>query len=278
MENKLIIYDGNCQVCVGLRDLMLALGLVAPEDCVAYRQLAAPLRRQVDPNRFRNEMALVDTRGGETRYGADGVSLVLADKVKLLAPLFRSRPFFLLFRFLYRTLAFNRYVIATPRQPAIACDCYPAAAAAYRFSYLAMALLWSVILTALFGVSLQEALGTGPGSSAVQLLLIAGTGWVLQLLIAAATLNRQQAMDYGGHLATIMVAGLLVLVPAILFYLISGMLFFPLPLLSVLGSSGLMTYLHYHRVQYLGLSQRWTVQWFLLLQVSAVGWLLYFHL
>jgi hypothetical protein len=101
---------------------------------------------------------------------------------------------------------------------------------------------------------------------------------VLQLLIAAVTLNRQQAMDYGGHLATIMVAGLLVLVPAILFYLISGMLFYPLPVLSVLGSSGLMTYLHYHRVQYLGLSQRWTVQWFLLLQASAVAWFLYFHL
>lgn len=278
MENKLIIYDSNCQVCVGLRDLMLGLRLVEEQECVAYRQLAPQLKQQVSTDRFRNEMALIDTAGGNTLYGADGVSYVFADKLKLLRHLFGFRPFFLLFRFLYKTLAFNRYVVATPRQQSISCNCYPEAATRYRLAYIAFAVLTSVVLTMLFGASVHEALGVQPFEGAVQLLLIAGTGWVIQILLATFSLDRQQALDYIGHLGTVMVAGLLVLVPSICFYFISGVLFYPLPVLSVLCSSGLMLYLHYHRALYLGLPQRWTVQWFMLLQVTAVLWLLYFQL
>ncbi|WP_187263930.1 DCC1-like thiol-disulfide oxidoreductase family protein [Pontibacter beigongshangensis] len=278
MQNKLIIYDGNCQVCVGLRDLMLRLRLVGEQECVAYQQLQPPLRQQVQAERFRNEMALIDTHGGDTLYGAEGVSFVFASKLKLLQPLFRFRPFFLLFRFLYKIIAFNRYLIATPKKQTISCDCYPEAATKFRLVYIGFALLLSVCLTAFFGVSVHQALGVGPGAGAGQLLLMAGTGWVIQIVLAALFLERQQALDYVGHLGTIMVVGLLVLVPAICFYFITGLLFYPLPVLSVLCSSGLMLYLHYHRVQHLGLSQRWTVQWFLLLQATAVLWLLYFQL
>ncbi|WP_114783560.1 DCC1-like thiol-disulfide oxidoreductase family protein [Botryobacter ruber] len=278
MENKLIIYDGNCKVCVGLRDLMLVLGLVEQQECLAYQQLKPGLKAHVNPDRFRNEMALIDTGGGETLYGAEGVSFIFSEKLKLLKPLFRFKLFFRLFRFLYKTLAYNRYAIATPKAPAIACDCYPEAATKYRFAYIALAIAFSVLLTALFGISVHEVLQAGPFAAAVQMLLMAGTGWVIQLMAAALLLERQQALEYAGHLGTIMVAGLLVLVPAMSFYFIGGILFYPLPVLSVLCSSGLMLYLHHHRVQYLGLSQRWTVQWFFLLQVTALLWLLYFHL
>ncbi len=274
----MIIYDSNCNVCVGLRDMMLILGLVEQNECLAYTAMDAQLKQKVSAERFRNEMALIDTRGGETLYGADGVSYVFADKVRLLGPLFRFKPFFLLFRFLYKTLAYNRYIVAPPKQQAIACDCYPEAATAYRISFISITVLTAVILTALFGASVHKALGVAPLAGAVQLLLIAGTGWVIQIILAALTLQRQQVLDYVGHLGTIMVAGLLVLVPSIVFYSLSGILFYPLPILSVACSSGLMAYLHYQRIQYLGLPQRWTLQWFLLLQVTAALWLLYFQL
>ncbi|OKL40012.1 hypothetical protein [Pontibacter flavimaris] len=278
MKDKLIIYDSNCKVCVGLRDLMLVLRLVEAQECVAYRRLDPQLKQQVSAERFRNEMALIDKRGGTTMYGAEGVSYVFADKIKLLRPLFRFRPFFLLFCFLYKTLAFNRYVVATPRQQGITCDCYPQSATRYRIAYIGMAVFLSILLTVLFGASVHEALGVTPAAGAVQLLLMAGTGWVVQILVAAFSLDKQQVLEYVGHLATIMVAGLLVLVPSMAFYCITGILFYPFPVLSVLCSSGLMLYLHYHRISYLGLSQRWTVQWFLLLQVTALLWLFYFHL
>lgn len=277
MKNKLIIYDSNCKVCVGLRDLMLAFSLIKPEECSAYLELAPGLRQQVRAERFRNEMALVDTRGGETLYGAAGVALILSEKVSLLRYLFQLKIFLWLFRFLYKTLAYNRYVIATPRQQGIACDCYPQAATAFRLTFLFLAIALSVLLTALFGVSVHEALGQEPGAAAGQLLLMAGTGWGLQLLLAACLLERQQALDYAGHLGTLMVCGLLVLVPGMLFYFISGLLYYLVPVLSVLASSLLMLYLHYYRVQFLGLSQRWTWQWFLLLQFSAAGWIWYFY-
>jgi hypothetical protein len=106
---------------------------------------------------------------------------------------------------------------------------------------------------------------------------MAGTGWVLQIFSAIVIL-RKDALDYIAHLGSIMVAGLLILLPGILFYYITGILNFYIPLISVAFSSKYMFYLHIHRVKFLGLSPWWTFSWFLFLQATASFWIWYFHL
>lgn len=68
-HNKLIVYDSNCRVCVSMRRMMLSVTSLSPETIVAFKNLKADLKAQVDVNRFRNEMALVDVEKRETLYG-----------------------------------------------------------------------------------------------------------------------------------------------------------------------------------------------------------------
>jgi hypothetical protein len=277
LNNKLIIYDSNCKVCSSSKSLLQKLTSIQENKIIAYKDISPALSTLVDPGKFRNGMALIDTSGNATLYGAAGVAHIFSSQYKAAAILFRSKTIQEIFGFFYKILAYNRYIIATPKSK-FGCDCFPDKIEKYRIAYILLATLTAVVLTALFGASLRKFVpGATVFSAMGQMLLIAGTGWVIQILCAAALL-KNKALDYVGHLGSIMVAGLLVLVPSILFYFISGMLVFYIPLISVFISSACMLYLHVKRVKFLGLSQAWTVSWFLFLQSTALFWLYIFYL
>lgn len=277
LASKLIIYDSHCKVCSSLRDVVLNYTSIPGEKIKAYKDLNADLSGHVDPEKFRNVMALIDTAGGQTIYGAEGVAYIFSSQYKIAEFLLSFRPVFRIFSFLYKTQAYNRYIIATPKSN-FKCDCFPDRVIKYRISFIVITLLISVFLTALFGISLKKvAEGLSGTDAAIQMLLMAGTGWVLQILLATFTL-REKALDYIGHLGSIMVAGLLILVPSMVFVALTGLSVPWVPAVSVMISSGYMLYLHIHRVRYLEMSQRWTITWFLFLQATAFFWIYIFHI
>lgn len=277
LANKLIIYDSNCKVCCSLRDVVLKSTSIPEERIKAYKDLEPALSRNVDPEQFKNVMALIDTAGGSTIYGAEGVAYIFASQYRIVAFLLRFKLIFNLFNFFYKTQAYNRYIIATPRSK-FKCDCFPDREVKYRISYIVMTVLISVLLTALFGISIRNYFtDISRAEAATQMLLMAGTGWVLQILLAIISL-RDKALDYIGHLGSIMVVGLLILVPSMLFYAFTGILTPWVPAISVLISSGYMLHLHINRMKYLELSQAWTISWFFFLQSTALFWIYLFHL
>jgi predicted DCC family thiol-disulfide oxidoreductase YuxK len=277
LDSKLIVYDSNCKVCCSLRDVVVKRTAVPAEKVKAYKELAPEFSRRVDPDEFRNVMALIDTSGGRTLYGAEGIAYIFSSQYKIVDVLLRFRPVFKLFSFLYKTQAYNRYIIATPKSK-FQCDCFPDRVMAYRISYLVLAIVISCLLTALFGISLRNFFtGIAAHEAAVQMLLMAGTGWVVQIMLAMIFV-RHKALDYIGHLGSIMVAGLLILVPWMLLHAVTGITNIYLPLFSVLVSSACMLYLHVHRIKYLEMSQAWTIAWFVSLQSTALYWIYFFHL
>jgi predicted DCC family thiol-disulfide oxidoreductase YuxK len=275
LNDKLIIYDSNCKVCASFRQVVLKFTAIPEAKIKAYKDLTPALSTLVDPDKFRNVMALIDTAGGHTLYGAEGIAYIFSSQYKLVNLLLSFSPLYKLFNFLYKTQAYNRYVIATPKS-SFKCDCLPDRVLKYRLSYIAITLLISVFLTAMFGISLKSFFtGISPAEAAGQMLLMAGSGWVIQILLATAFM-KEKALDYIGHLGSIMVVGLLILTPWMLLYAITGIANFYLPALSVFISSAYMLYLHTQRIKYLELSQAWTVSWFLLLQSTAFFWV-YFY-
>jgi predicted DCC family thiol-disulfide oxidoreductase YuxK len=277
LDNKLIIYDSNCKVCSFLRSFVLRFTAIPESKIKSFNNLDAAWLNNVDTDKFRNGMALLDTAGGKTIYGTDGIAYIFSSQYKIAEFFFKSRIVRTLFNALYKTTAYNRYIMATPKSK-FECDCFPDKVAKYRLSYIAITVLISIVLTALFGITLK---GFFPGTSAlraaIEMLLIAGTGWVLQIFFAVLLL-KNEALDYVGHLGTIMVAGLMILVPSMLFYAITGILNAHVPLFSVLLSSATMLYLHRHRVMHLKISSLWTVSWFMLLQSTAAFWVYFFHI
>src|SRR5690606_17646549 len=109
-----IVYDSNCKVCTSLRDVVLQVTSIPESKVVAYGWLPPSQSNQVDAARFRNGMALIDTKGGETIYGSEGVAFIFSSQYRLVAFLLSSRLFLWLSTFLYRTLAYNRSSIAAP--------------------------------------------------------------------------------------------------------------------------------------------------------------------
>lgn len=277
LDKKLIVYDSNCKLCSSLRGLVLRFTRIPASKIVAFKDLSPEKAALVDGSRFRNAMALIDVSGDQTLYGEEGIAYIFSSEYRIADVLLRIKPLFKLFTFFYKTQAYNRYVIATPKS-AFACDCLPDRILKYRVSYIAMCAVIAVALTALFGISLATFfIGLRASEAARQMLLMAGTGWILQIVLASMIL-REKALDYVGHLATIMVAGLLVLTPWMLFHFLTGLREPLLPAVSVFVSSLMMLRMHVCRTRYLQLSQIWTFTWFILLQTTAFFWIYIFHL
>lgn len=277
LDNKLIIYDSNCKVCSSLRDVVLRLTSIPESKIKAYKDLGPELTGRVDADKFKNVMALIDTSGRDTLYGAEGVAYIFSTQNRIIDLILSFRPIFLLFNFFYKTQAYNRYIIATPKSR-FECDCFPDKVIKYRLSYIAMTFLLSAFLTVVFGISLRRFFTElSHADAAGQMLLMAGSGWVIQILLAIAIM-KENALDYIGHLGSIMVAGLLVLVPWMLLHFTTGTLNIHFPVISVLISSTLMLYMHVKRIRYLKHSQSWTVSWFLLLQSAAAFWIYFFYI
>jgi hypothetical protein len=277
LNGKLIVYDSNCKVCSSLRDVVLRFTSIPESKVKAYKDLSPDLTSHIDGDKFKNVMALIDNTGGKTLYGAEGVAYIFSSQYKIADRLLGIRPVFNLFNFLYKTQAYNRYIIATPKSK-FHCDCFPDKVVKYRISYIAICVTLSVLLTGLFGISLKSFFqDISVWNAAGQMLLMAGTGWVIQMLLAIAIL-KDRALDYIGHMTSVMVVGLLLLTPWMLFYFLTGIRNIYMPALSVLISSAVMLYLHIHRTRHLQLSQVMTVSWFLLLQSTAFFWIYVFHL
>ena len=115
LEDKLIIYDSNCKVCSSLKDVVLRLTSIPDAKVKAYKDLNGELNAKIDPDKFRNVMALIDTTGGKTIYGSEGVAYIFSSQYRVLNTLLSVKPVFRVFDFLYKTQAFNRYIIATPK-------------------------------------------------------------------------------------------------------------------------------------------------------------------
>jgi predicted DCC family thiol-disulfide oxidoreductase YuxK len=277
LEDKIIVYDSNCKVCTSFKDAILRLTTIPQTKVKALGELTTELIDHVDLEKFKNVMALINTSGGKTLYGSEGVAYILSSQYKIIDTAFTLKPIFNTFNFFYKTLAYNRYIIATPRSN-FKCDCFPDKVVRFRVAYIAFAILLAVLLTAAFGLSLRSFFdGMSLSQAAFEMLLIAGTGWVIQIFLAI-TFLKDKALDYVGHLSSIMVVGLLVLVPWTLFHFVTGIRVIAFPAISVCVSSLFMLYMHMGRAKHLELSRRWTLIWFFGLQSTASFWIYFFHL
>ena len=84
LNSKLIVYDSNCKICSSLKDVVLKLTSIPEAKVKAYKDLSPELSLHVDSNNFKNVMALIDTSGGHTLYGAEGVAYIFSSQYKLL--------------------------------------------------------------------------------------------------------------------------------------------------------------------------------------------------
>lgn len=152
MSTKSLIYDGGCILCIRSKNTLLALGLADKGYTWAYQEMEDEYVAQVDYERFRNEMALIDLEGGPTLYGPTAISYLLSAKSIVFRFIFSIGPLFQLFSFCYKIIAQNRTAILAPNAKKIRCaSCEPVSSPTYRWYWIVFSLGIGLIATLLSG-------------------------------------------------------------------------------------------------------------------------------
>ena len=295
-SDKILVYDGECSMCESMSALLLRVLPGVPGVPGIPGDARRPLQdfpletaARLDAAGIRNEMAVIAPASGEIRSGIAGILWLLQDTAA--APLARllDRP---LLRgpltIVYRTISYNRRVLAPPlgRPAGFRCTCDPDDRPGYQLALIAGLLGLALALTVLFGAAVAS--GTGlesRGRGALQMVIAAGSGWVVLLLALGADIGlpRDVRLRFVGHLGMVMVRGLLVLVPSMLLSLVlSGAVLGVLGVLfglSVTASFLLMLRDLDRRLRFLGLSRAWLAGWAAALWAGATAsvWFFFWH-
>jgi hypothetical protein len=190
----------------------------------------------------------------------------------------RIKPLYWFFKKLYKLVSYNRRVIIPSEKRENEIDITPDFNLKYRLFFISFAILFSVLITYLFGQNTANYLPENLQENAgLRMLAIAGTGWLVQITVAAFFMDANKRIDYIGHLGVLMIAGVLILVPSLILSPLTNYNFPFIPMISVFCSSTFMLWQHYSRVKHLHLSQLWTFEWFLRLQITAAFWVYIFY-
>ena len=251
MKQRLVLlYDDHCPLCQWYSACFVQLGLL-PDDGRQALGSYSPATHlpQPDMQRAQHEIPLVDAEANTVRYGIDALLTILEQRYAGLVRVARFPFVYAALQALYAFISYNRRIIAG----ASACTgaCRPDYHAGWRLTWLVFCITWAVILTMWAGHLVGEVwLGTGL-SVGVSLAAIGG-GWLLYML-SLVHLPRQQAVDYLGHLGTMMLVGVLLLVPACLCATLIATNSRWRWCGSVLLSFGTMTAMHWRRLRACGL-------------------------
>jgi len=128
MKKKLpgtLLYDDNCPLCAAYTQAFVKTGMLGSENRVAFSNIN-PSAFNIDINRARHEIPLIDTITGEVKYGIDALAEILNQKFCFVKPVLNVPPVNWFFRKLYRVISYNRTIIISDPSVKKSCfDCSP---------------------------------------------------------------------------------------------------------------------------------------------------------
>ncbi len=210
----MLVYDGDCPMCMGAVAWLQRTGLVAAAQAVSNHELAPADLEIAQAAGIRNQLVVLDPNTRVTRTGADGL-LWLVGENRGYPPWVRffSLPGMRqLVQLVYEAISYNRRIISPPKH-AIHCDCEPQATVARRLTLVGPLAVISVGLVALFGAAVAHSLGWNETAGAAFATFAAGSGWIATGAAAIALLRGEPRVDYLAHLMFTAFVGALMLVP-----------------------------------------------------------------
>jgi hypothetical protein len=238
-DNKVIIYDDSCPMCAWYTGIFVNNQMLTPNGRMGFTEVAqSKLLPQLDLNRARHEIPLVDTNGGATLYGLDAMVHVIGSRFPLVKWLLGIKPINAFFKQFYHFISYNRRVIAGTAKSKVGIDCTPDVNLTYRLAYIVFALLATIGIGIAFGNTLAA-------DATLSILLVAST-WMA--FAPAGMFMESKRLDYLGNIATIMLIGALALLPSILVHAL-GVTWIGLPIIGLSISIGLMMWEYVRRVR-----------------------------
>jgi len=277
VADKILVYDGDCPMCEAASALAMRILRLPGERRRAFQSFEGEMAGRLLAAGMQDEMAVIDPASGEIRTGVPGLlGLVRETRVAWAARLLDHQWLHPALSAAYHLIAYNRRTIAPPRRkPAFVCACDPEYRPGWLLALIVLLLGFALGMTALFGAVVDVETGL---SNPVQMLIAAGSGWVV-LFLAALGLPKETRLPFLGHLGMVMAVGLLVLVPSMLLApLLDGRWMAGVFLFSIAASFLLMLRSLRRRLAYLELSPAWLAGWAAALWAGASLSIWYFWL
>lgn len=255
LKNHVLIFDQNCPLCRTYTGAFVKIGMLDSDGRQAYGHPQQTDYPGLDPDRARNEIALVNTKTGEVTYGIDSLFRVIANAFPLFAPAFGFTPFRWLMKKLYSFISYNRKVIMPSASGSDLC--YPDVNRTYRWAYIVFTWLITSAILSSYSHLLE---GLVPPSRFFREFLICGG----QIVFQSCTLSliaRDKVLTYLGNMMTISFAGGLLLLIFKLFAQIVGFTDPRIYACFFLLTAGLMFLEHLRRMRLLGIHWSASLSW-----------------
>lgn len=253
LKNSTLIYDEKCPLCKMYTGLFVYSEFLDKNGRIPYHQINTLALDNLDTNKARNEIALVNKETGTITYGVESLITILGNQWPVLKKAYKIRFIKVPLNKLYFFISFNRKVISPSKTSKD--DCIPDFSLKYRIAYLIFA--WLIVSFLLYHFSLTIS-PLVPASSPFSEIMIAG-GQILFQSIFLFLLKTEKKMDYLGNMMTVSFFGGLLLLPAIIahWFIELPQIYLSYFALVVLW----MVWEHSRRVSILSLSGTLTLTW-----------------
>lgn len=142
---KVIIYDDSCPLCCWYTDAFVNAGLLKEDNRLSFSQLSnEEILAQLDLERSKDEIPLLDRTGGSTLYGIDSLLEILGHRWPWVRTIAHITPVNWCLRRLYKLVSYNRRVIAATITTEDKFDCKPHFNLFYRLIYILFAVTFGI--------------------------------------------------------------------------------------------------------------------------------------
>jgi hypothetical protein len=257
LKDHVIIYDDECPMCDLYTCAFVKTKMLDEKGREPYSWLPSSLKEQIDPEKARNEIALVNPRTGTVMYGIDSLFTILGHRFPFLKPVFSFTPFRLLMKHVYSFISYNRRVIMPAQKFEGKNSCTPDFSLKYRILYIVFTWLVTSLVLNAYSILLSPLV---PVSDLYREFLICG-GQIAFQSVTILFLKRERLVHYLGNMMTISFAGALLLLPAFAIHkleLVSSPYFYAGWFLTV---AGLMLAEHVRRMRIMSIHWTASLSW-----------------
>ncbi|OQP67709.1 hypothetical protein [Niastella populi] len=216
MENndKVLVYDDACPLCVAYTSAFVKTGLLTAEGRKPFSDASPELLHCINWQRSKNEIPLFDPVSKKVWYGIDALLEILGQKCSLIKTIGRYKPVNWFLRKLYSFISYNRKVIVAARTSPQKIDCSPSFNLFYRVLFMLVFLAANTLM--IYPVH-KHLLSRMPGYSlSVEQLLLLHIGMVAVNCMVASFMPKQTAIEYLGQVNMLTLVTNLLLIPLLI--------------------------------------------------------------
>jgi predicted DCC family thiol-disulfide oxidoreductase YuxK len=147
--NKVMLYDDNCPLCKAYTKFFVRAGFLQAKNRIAFSNVKQG-EFNLDWNRARHEIPLVDRDTKKVLYGIDALTEVLQQKIVILSFFMKIEFIYWFFKKLYKLISYNRRLIVADTN-GLHCgfDCRPDYNLKYRLLLILVLMVLNWLLLSL---------------------------------------------------------------------------------------------------------------------------------